>query len=64
MKILWKQGTHLRNENSRLGFIESVHVQYCNGATLLTPPSTDFSGTLVFKLTQNEPVDPTGLENI
>ena len=26
MKILWKQEIHQRNENSRLGFIESVHV--------------------------------------
>ena len=37
MKILWRQGTHQRNENSKLGFIESVYIQQCNGATLPTP---------------------------
>ena len=41
-----KQGTHQRNEKSRLGFIESVHVQICNGATPPTSSSTSFSGTL------------------
>ena len=46
MKIIWKQGTHQRNENSRLGFIKSVHMQLYNGATLPSPPSTGFSGTL------------------
>ena len=37
---------HQRNENSRLGLIEPVHEQKCNGATLPRPPDTSFSETL------------------
>ena len=37
MKILWRQEAHQRNENNRLDFIESVHVQYCNDAHCLCP---------------------------
>ena len=39
-------------------------MQLYNGATLPTPPSTGFSGTLFIKVTQNEPSDPKGPENI
>ena len=46
MKILWKQGEHQRYKNSRVSFIESVHVQYCNGAKQPMPPSTGFRETL------------------
>ena len=35
--ILWKQGTHQRNEDNRLVLIESVHVQECKFATFSKP---------------------------
>ena len=52
----------LKKKTSSLSFIESVHVQQCQVASLPTPPYHRFWWNSNFKLTQNEPVDHIGLE--
>ena len=56
-----------RNETRSLCFIESVHLQYCNGATLPShppPPQQRPQRNSVFKLTQNEPNDKATVRKV